>query len=556
MQDNIKQIVSDCLRELYDIDKEVEIDQTEEQFGDYSSNIAFHLSATVKKSPLEIAEEITAKISSNNLFNSVKVAGPGFVNFTLANSALIDNILIEPQKYFSNQTIVVEFSDPNPFKILHAGHLYTSVVGDVIANLLEVAGATVHRVNFGGDIGTHVAKTLWAVTQELGGEIPDKLNDITENERLDFLSRCYVKGNKSYEEEDGQIKNDIKSLSKRIYDIAVNHDHSTPLAKIYWQCRQWSYDYFESFYGSLNINFEKYYPESEVAELGKQIVMSHMPDVYQESQGAVIFDGQKYGLYSNVFINNQGVPTYAAKDVGLIFRKWQDFHYDKSIIITGSEQDGYMKVVLKSVSFFEPKMVDSTVHITHGLVKFSSGQKMSSRTGKAVAAKDVIDAAYQVAKEKDLSEDSTVILGAIRYTFLKQRIGGDILYDPKESVSLDGNSGPYLQYAYARAHNILIKVDQNVLDLKSIDNFTSYERSLLRKMASYNDALDLAIKELKPHYLTTYLYELSQVFNRFYENSRVIGDERQDIRLAMIRLYVDKLGHGLKVLGVEPIERM
>lgn len=554
MEEQLRELVKNTVNKLYGLSVEAEIIRPEEQFGDYMTNVAFKISSQLKKTPMELANELVNKIKeSNQLFSEVSVAGAGFINFKLTLQVLVEVALSEPQKMLEGKVVVAEYSDPNPFKILHAGHLYTSVIGDSIANLLESSGAKVHRVNFGGDIGLHVAKTIWVVLRDLGGENPEQLDKIAQEDRAQWLSNCYVKGTAGYED-DPKAEAEIKELNGRLYQIALTPDKESPLARIYWATREWSYQSFEDFYKCINISFEKYYPESEVAELGIKTVRDHTPEVYTESQGAVIFAGEKHGLYSDVFINSQGIPTYGAKDVGLIMRKWEDYHYDKSVIITGIEQAGYMKVVLKSVEQFAPEMVGPTVHLTHGLVKLAGGQKMSSRKGNILRASEILDLASEATKAKKLNDDPRITTGAVKYAFLKQSMGGDIVYDPSESVSIEGNSGPYLQYAYARARSILNKANQTDFDLRSVDDLTDHERSLIRKIGEFAETVDLAVKEIKPHHVAGYLYDLAQIFNRFYENSRVIGDERQELRLSLVSLYSLKLAEGLRLLGIEPIE--
>jgi len=556
MQEKLSVLIASAIQDLYSINIEPEIDRPEVRYGDFSTNVALKISKQLDKSPSDLAKILAEKLKTSDFLSEVSVAGPGFINFRLSISSIIDQAKADFNKTLDGKVIVAEYSDPNPFKILHAGHLYTSIVGQAIANLMEVAGAHVHRVNFGGDVGLHVAKTMWAIINELGGERPAELEKIAEDQRSDWLSRCYVEGNQAFESDDASIKEDIRELNKRLYDISLNHDQKSALGQIYWTTRGWSYDYFEDFYKRLNIKFEKYYPESEVADIGVQTVKEHIPDVYQESQGAIVFNGQDYGLYTNVFINNQGLPTYSAKDVGLIMKKWDDYHYDKSVMITGDEITSYMKVVLKSVSLFAPEKVKPIVHLTHGLVKLTGGQKMSSRQGNILKATDILDLSAEATKAKGLSEDPKVTIGAVKYAFLKQRIGGDIIYDPNESVSIEGNSGPYLQYAYARSRSIINKSSVDDFDLYATENLTDYERSLLYSIGAFNETLNEAISELKPHHLANYLYDLAQVFNRFYEHSRVIGDEREGLRLSIIRLFGDKLEVGLKLLGIEVIEGM
>jgi arginyl-tRNA synthetase len=556
MKQELETKITVLCRDSFGDDAKVELTRPEEQFGDYSTNVALQLAGKLGRNPRELAEELAAKVRDNmsDQVSEVTVAGPGFINLKLNDLTLVGALDQQPARSLEGKTVVAEYSDPNPFKVLHAGHLYTSVVGDSIANLLEKAGADVHRVNFGGDVGLHVGKTMWALLGELGGELPEKLQEIPANERSERLAKAYVEGTRAYDE-DETAKSEINALNKRVYELHNQNDHESPFAQIYWTCRQWSYDYFDEFYARIGTKFEKYYPESQTAPLGLQAVREHIGDVYQESDGAIIFDGEKYGLHKRVFINSEGLPTYETKDVGLIMLKKQDYNFDKSVVITGNEQEQYMAVVLKSIGQFAPELIEATSHLTHGLVKLQGGVKMSSRKGNFLRAVDVLEAASEANKELTGQDNQDTVLGAVKYAFLKNRMGGDIIYDPKESVSLEGNSGPYLQYAHARAKSILRKAETEAQLPKEVELQTD-ERSLVRKMTEFTEVIDKAVNELMPHHVATYLYELSQAFNRFYEHNRVIGDERQGVRLALVQKYAGILESGLGLLGITAPDRM
>ncbi|HET8991548.1 MAG TPA: arginine--tRNA ligase [Candidatus Saccharimonadales bacterium] len=547
------QIANIC-KSLYGYDTEVELTRPEVQFGDLTTNVCLKLAKQLNMRPQEIAEAVSRSIAETiPIIAEAKVAGPGFINLTLADEALIQLADQEPTEKYKGQVVVAEYSDPNPFKVLHAGHLYTSIVGDAIANLLEVAGAEVHRVNFGGDVGLHVGRTMWAIIDRLGGEYPDKLADVPEADRPSWLSEVYVIGNNAYEDSE-EAKAQIIDYNKKVYDLHNNNDHESPFAQIYWTTRQWSYDYFNEFYDQIGVHFEKYYPESETAPLGLETVKEHIGDVYEQSDGAVIFNGEKYGLHTRVFINSEGLPTYEAKDVGLIMKKWQDYKFDQSVVITGNDIIDYMKVVLRSVEMFMPKLPKRTKHLTHGIVKLAGGKKMSSRKGNFLKAADVLDYAAQANEALTGKQDRVAVLGAVKYAFLKSRLGGDIIYDPKESVSTEGNSGPYLQYAHARARSILRNVDNS--NEQILGQLDDSERLLVRKLSESAEVIERSIDELLPHHICTYLYELAQAFNRFYENSRVIGDPRESTRLALVQLYADRLKSGLNLLGIDAPDHM
>ena len=552
--EEIKQAVQTAVKELFDVDVEPELTRPDEQFGDYATNVSLQLAAVLSKNPKEIADQLTQKLGQSKAIAKADSAGPGFINIHLTDEYLAAQAFEQKiTQAYAGKVVVAEYSDPNPFKILHAGHLYTSVVGDAMANLVEVAGGKVHRVNFGGDVGLHVGKTMWAILQALGGEHPDKLKDVTDEKRTEWLAEAYVKGTNAYEDNE-RAKQEIILLNKRVYQLYTSNDHDSPFAQIYWTTRQWSYDYFDEFYKLIGTKFEKYYPESEVSDLGLQTVKDELNrGVFEQSDGAVVFKGEKFGLHTRVFINSEGLPTYEAKDVGLILTKKKDYNFDVSIVITGNEQEQYMTVVLKAIEQFAPELALATKHIPHGIVKLAGGVKMSSRKGNILRAVDVLDAASQANQKATGKVDKQVELGAVKYAFLKQRIGADIIYDPVESVSLQGNSGPYLQYAYARACSLLAKGSVSKV---TTAKFEPEERSLLRKISEYPESVNKAVTELMPHYVCTYLYELAQSFNRFYENNRVIGDARQEVRLKLVETYANTLKNGLSLLNINAPDKM
>lgn len=546
--------ISQIIHELLGVDAEVVLTRPEEQFGDWATNVALQLAKPLGRNPREIAEEVADRLRETGEYDEVSVAGPGFINLRLSDEALIQATEATPARSLQGKTVLVEYSDPNPFKPLHAGHLYTTLVGDSISRLVENAGATTIRLNFGGDVGLHVGKSMWAIIKFLGGENPSKLADIAEAERPTWLGARYVEGNNAYED-DEVSKKEIIETNKRVYQVHSENDKTSPFAEIYWTTRQWSYDYFDVLYNQLEVRpFDRYIPESEVAPLGFEVVSEQVESgVYEESDGAVVFNGEKVGLHTRVFINSEGLPTYEAKDVGLSLTKWRDYQFDESIIITANEQAQYMQVVIASIKEFAPEPAKRTRHLTHGFVKLQGGVKMSSRKGNVVTALEIIESARQAAKETGRDTTESTVLAAIKYAFSKTRIGGDIVYDPKESVALEGSSGPYLQYAHARARSVIAKSQQAPVQPASLQ---SGERRLLRKLTEYKDVVERATAELMPHHIATYLYELAQEFNSFYEHNRVIGDEREPERLWLVECYADRLKSGLELLGIAAPDKM
>ncbi len=559
MKWEVEKHIHDTCHELYQLDLNIDITRPDEQFGDFSTNVALQLAKKLQKAPRDIADEIANFLRNSNdeKYKDVTIAGPGFINIKLQDHVLFESLSLDLQKSLTGKKIVVEYSDPNPFKVLHAGHLYTTVVGDVITRILETAGAEVHRLNYGGDVGLHVGKTMWAIVNTFGGEYPEKLDEINDKERPEWLSDQYVKGNIAYEV-DESAKNAIRDMNKRIYEVHSSNDHDTNIARIYWNCRDWSYEGFNDLYKQLQVHeFERYVTESEVTPIGLELVNKGVNEgVFVNSDGAVVFEGEEHGLHTRVFINSEGLPTYEAKELGLAALKWQDYGFDLGIIITANDIVEYMKVVLQSLKHFYPEIVDRSKHFTHGMIKLPGGKKMSSRKGNILRASDIIQEASKANKLLNDQENMDTVLGAIKYAFLKNRIGGDIIYDPEQSVSLEGNSGPYLQYSHARAKSILSKSEfSKELELETID-LEKDERSLIRKISEFSEVFDASVVELLPHNICTYLYELAQNFNYFYEHNRVIGEQREQIRIYCIDQYAETLKKGLGLLGIVAPDRM
>ena len=551
-------IIAGIIKERYGQTIKVEVTRPEPQFGDFATNVALQLAKPLGRNPREIAEEIAASLRDTGNYEKVEVAGPGFINITLSGSVLLALIREEPRAINMGQNVVLEYSCPNAFKELHTGHLYQTIFGDILARLLLVSGATVHRTSFGGDVGLHVAKCLWGMRQELGGEKPEKLADIPDDafERSRWISRCYVIGATAYEGDEA-TKNDIDELNKTIYGFHDTNDHDSPLAKIYWQTRQWSFDYFDAFYQTIDVVPMRYIPESSTAPIGLKVVREQLlKGNLKESEGAVVFEGdESKHLHTRVFVTSRGLPTYETKDIGVIWLEKQDYQFDRRYLITGNDQREYMRVVFAAAETFRPELAGTMTHLTNGTVRFADGKKMSSRLGNVTRAVDVLDVVREKVRSlvSDESNVEAVTLGAIKYVFAKYKLGGDIAFDINETVSLAGNSGPYLQYAHARARSVLEKSNAVFAQPAKV---LPEDRALVRKLGEYHEVVAHAAKSLEPHYICNYLFELAQEFNRYYENNRVIGGDLEEHRVSLVALYADTLKAGLAILGIHAPEKL
>lgn len=549
------ELLTTASEQLFNITAQPVLSRPDEQHGDYASNLAMQLAGQLKQPPLEIAQQLKDWLiaNSDDSVTSVEVAKPGFLNLKLSDAALWQASKQQPAQTLKGQKILLEYSCPNPFKEIHTGHLYQTIAGDSLGTILASSGASVFRANFGGDVGLHVGKSLWGIKQALKGENPAGLSRVAQNDRAGWLSRAYVAGSKAFVEDQAAAE-EIKKLNVAVYDIHKTDDHESPLAQIYWQCRAWSYDYFKAFYKQLDATaFDKYYPESAVTQRGLDTVQANHGTVFVDSQSAVIFKGEDVGQHTRVFITAAGLPTYETKDLGLILTEAEDFPYTRRIIMTGNDQSEYMRVVFAALQQIDEALAAKQSHLSNGTVRFANGQKMSSRLGNVLPATEVIKSVTDAAEAPTAELRQDITLGAIKYAFLKQRLGGDIAFDIQESVSLQGNSGPYLQYAYARACSILAKV---AAPQESEQELQPGERTLVRKLGEYSQVVEQATAELAPHLICTYLYELAQVFNRFYENNRVLDDPRQQLRLRLVALYAAQLKSGLALLHVPTPEKI
>lgn len=539
--------IADIAKSLFNADIEVVVSRPDAQFGDYSTNVALQLAREVGKPPREIAEQIAEGLRATGDYQEISVAGPGFINLRLSDAALITELAIQHDHQRAGQ-VVIETNNPNPFKAMHIGHAFNAILADTLANLLEADGATTHRVSYHGDVGAHVGKSMWALLKYIEGDI-NKLHAVPASERNSFMSRMYAEGAAVYKTDDA-AKQEIINLAKQSFTLEDELYHD-----VYETCKAWSFEELDTIVARLgNKPVEKRYLESQADQLGVDTVKKHVGDVFIENDGALVFPGSEYGSFDNAFVSSTGRGLYGARDLGLMQLKATDYHPDKSYIVTAEEQRDYFKGVIKAAELCLPELKDVTVNIPTGTVVLPAG-KMSSRTGDVVEIAWLFEQVAKAVEERGGAPTDEIVAGALRYQFLKVRIGSDVVFDINEAVSLHGNSGSYLQYAHARAKSILQKAEKTPASLEGIV-LDPAERSLVRKLTEYSDVLVVAKRELLPHGICTYLYELCQEFNRFYEKSRVIGSDEEAKRLALVAQYADTLKNGLIILGIDAPEKM
>lgn len=536
-------------------------------FGHVTSNVAMVMAKNENKNPKDLAAELAIKISENNseMFVKVEVAGPGFINFTLTPDFILKSLGadLDIESEYKNKKVLVEYTDPNPFKVFHIGHLMTNIIGESVARIYETAGADVKRVNYQGDIGRHIAINIWAILNNLNNfEEIKKEKDL--KKKVVWLGEMYAVGYKAFDEDadDGEIKKSVTDINKKIYE-----KFDETINEIYATGRAWSLEYFETLYKKLDTTFDEYIFESEVSDLGKQTVVDNITPngkgVFEVGDGgAVIYDGEKVGLHKRVFLNSNGLPTYEAKDLGNIQEKIKRFGaFDNSIVITGNEQSDYFRVLYSAIDDLGLCDKNKMQHIGHGMMRFTDG-KMSSRKGNIIAGDELIEDVKKILKEKfdtsridnDAEKEETleaVAIGALKYSILKQALGKDVVFDIEKAINVEGDSGPYLQYTYARLHSV---ANQPSLAATARQvGINENNSSLVLELAKYQDVLQEVVNETAPQKLATYLVSLAREVNSWYASNKIVDNANNEAVAYKIKTT---LKSGLHILGIKTPSRM
>ncbi|MHB1163334.1 MAG: arginine--tRNA ligase [Minisyncoccota bacterium] len=517
--------------------------------GDYATNAALAAAKALGKNPRALADTLAQYLLETlggSLVSHVSVAGPGFVNITLSREAMTFAVAEAAAQGDAwgrgaaeeGQRVLIEYSNPNAFKEMHVGHLVGTIVGEALSRLIESSGATLARDTFGGDIGPNVAKALWGLRK----------NGIAEPTTAQEIGTAYVEGSRAYEA-DPKAKEEIDALNQAIY-AGTDRD----LMELWRHGRNVSTGEFRRIWSLLGTHFDFEFFDSDTTETGLRVVSDGLEKgIFQKSDGAVIYDGEKKGVHTMVFITSHGTPTYEAKDIGLAFLKEERWPSDTVIIISGNEQTGRFKTVLAALADIAPLVAAKTKHVATGFLKLASG-KMSSREGNIITAAELIEDIVKKASEKNADPlvAEQVAIGAIKYMVLRQAPGSDIIFDPEKSLSLEGDSGPYLQYALVRAKKILTYA-------ASSENGTEVPPAaypIERLIVHFPEVVARAARELAPNILTTYLTELAATWNSFYATEQVLGSPEEAYKQRVARAFVQTMTNGLTLLGIPAPEKM
>jgi arginyl-tRNA synthetase len=525
--------------------------------GDYAFP-CFSLAKEMKKSPVKIAEEIEEKIKLPKEISKIQV-NQAYLNFFISPSFLIQQtikkILKEKAKYGKGKEkskVMIEFSQPNTHKAFHVGHIRNTSIGESLSRLYEFQGNKVIRANYSGDTGMHIAKWIWCYKTFHNEE------DLVDDE--EWIASIYVDAVKRLEENpDFQLEVDaINRLLETREDKEIN--------QLWDKTRKLSIESWKKIYKELNTRFDKYYFESEVEKRGKEIAQNLVKQkIAIISDGATIMDLQKYNFGVWVLLRKDGTVLYSAKDLALAEKKFKDYEIDKSIYLVADEQQLHFQQLMKTLELMNFKELKKCQPVHYGLVRLPTG-KMSSRTGQNILYSEFMEDVMGYAKEeikkrfpqlnnKELEERALKIsIASIKYAMLKQGPNKVIVFVREDALDFEGNTGPYLQYSYARASSIMKKSKKSPkLNQEAIDE---QEVVLVKKLGMFPEIASHSYSQLNPSLLANYSYELAQIFNEFYHSSKVIDDDREEFRLALVESFRIVLKSCLNLLGIDVIEEM
>ena len=592
LQDTLKQHIIQAVQQLYSIDLEtVELQQTRKDFTGDITLVIFPLLRHIKGNPVQIGEQIGdyLKKHASDLvsdFNVIK----GFLNLVIADSYYIDFLnQIRENKHFglaapnSKEAILVEYSSPNTNKPLHLGHIRNNLLGYSVAEILKAAGHKVYKTQIINDRGIHICKSMIAWQRFGNGETPESTG--LKGDKL--VGNYYVAFDKAYKEEIQQLIAEGKSKEEAekqapifvaAQEMLRQWEAGGPEVISLWKkMNGWVYDGFAVTYKNLGVDFDSYYYESNTYLLGKDIVEKGLAQgvFFKKEDGSVWCDLTADGLDEKLVLRADGTSVYITQDMGTATQRVKDYPDVKGMVYTvGNEQDYHFKVLFLILKKLGYDWASHLYHLSYGMVDLPSG-KMKSREGTVVDADDLIAEMEQTAKE--ISQElgkldgyteaqkealyHTIGLGALKYYILKVDPKKRILFDPKESIDFQGNTGPFVQYTYARIQSILRKyTEMGVADSTAMpDTLHEKEKALLKSITLFPAIVQEAAEEYSPAVIANYVYDLVKDFNSFYQNVSILG-EKEPVKLHFRVVLCEKIGEiiaaSFKMLGIQVPERM
>jgi len=525
------------------------IEQPPGDMGDYAVPV-FRFAKEFNKSPNDVAKDIAEVIKPTKLISGIQNTGP-YINFFVNRIQYAKNVLkIIDNKYGrgskQKDRVMIEYCQVNTHKAFHVGHLRGTFLGAAIINLFRFSGYKVVAANYQGDIGAHVAKVIWYL----------KNNNVKypEVHKGRWLGQIFQKAKANAYDNKEALSQVLQKLE---YNVAE-------LTKLWKETRKWSLHDFESFYKLVGVGFDEYFFESQFEKKGKEIVDELLKkNIAEHSEGAVIIDlGQ---LDKFLLLKSDGTALYSTKDLSLAKVKFQKFKIDQSVYVVGAEQKLYFQQLFATLDKMGFSQAKRCAHIPFSLVTLKGG-KISSREGELLYAEELVEDVIETAKKavlerhKDLDEAKirkrahVIGLGAIKFSFLNQDNNKEIVFDKEKSLSFEGETGPYIQYTYARIKSILRK---SAAKNKVIKEISDEEHEIVRQLAKFPEVVSESCRMFHPSTVCRYLLDLCQLFNSYYHSTQILkSEEFKNQRLYLIDRVQEVLKSGLSLLGIEVTERM
>ena len=590
----ITEAVQVVIEELYGVqvpEKMVQLQETRAEFEGQLTLVVFPFLKMSKKAPEATAQEIGEKLVAKvpeviSKFNVIK----GFLNLTINPAQwieLLESIQQNPTFGFTPVTeksplVMIEYSSPNTNKPLHLGHVRNNLLGWALANVMQANGNKVVKTNIVNDRGIHICKSMLAWLKWGNGETPE-----TSGKKGDHLiGDYYVAFDKHYREEvkelvaQGMDEEQAKQeapLIKEAHEMLVKWEQNDPEVRALWRkMNEWVYAGFDETYKALGVGFDKIYYESETYLEGKEKVMEGLDKgfFYRREDGSVWADLTKEGLDEKLLLRSDGTSVYMTQDIGTAKLRFQDYPIDKMIYVVGNEQNYHFQVLSILLDKLGFKWGKDLVHFSYGMVELPNG-KMKSREGTVVDADDLIatmisDASQMSADkvnklegitEEEAQEIARIVgMGALKYFILKVDARKNMLFNPEESIDFNGNTGPFIQYTYARIRSILRKAGEvNLSALAKDTELSDKEISLIQHLQGFQVAVKQAGADYNPSCIANYCYELVKEYNQFYHDFSVLREEdekKRTFRIALSAAVSQVIKNGMSLLGIEVPERM
>ena len=591
IEKEIQVAVQEALKSLYgaDIDeKQIQVQQTRSEFEGQLTVVVFPFLRASKKGPEQTGQELGEYLAANcdavSKFNVVK----GFLNLVISSKSWLEclqDINDDDQFGFVAATedsplVMIEYSSPNTNKPLHLGHVRNNLLGSSLARIMAANGNKVVKTNIVNDRGIHICKSMLAWLKYGNGETPESSGKKGDH----LIGDYYVAFDQHYRQEvkelvaQGMDEEQAKQeapLIKEAHEMLVKWEQNDPEVRALWKkMNEWVYAGFDETYKMLGVSFDKIYYESDTYLEGKEKVMEGLNKgiFYRRDDGSVWADLTGEGLDEKLLLRSDGTSVYMTQDIGTAKLRFRDYPIDKMIYVVGNEQNYHFQVLSILLDKLGFKWGKDLVHFSYGMVELPSG-KMKSREGTVVDADDLIakmiEDAYQVSKEMGKNDDipeeeareiaRKVGLGALKYFILKVDARKNMLFNPAESIDFNGNTGPFIQYTYARICSILRKA-QNIQSTQSTQvTLNDKEVELIQKMSEFGAAVEQAGKDYSPSGIANYCYELTKVFNQFYHDYSILNEpdeQKKAVRLMLAKNVAKIIKNGMGLLGIEMPERM